>query len=77
MLIATNTIAPLQILLGFYAFAMAPNVLLRLSPGPTIHTGERKMETLRNEELFEIEGGGFWDGLAAAAYAFVTALVFL
>jgi len=72
-----NTIAPLQILLDFYAFAMAPNVLLPLSPGPTIHTGERKMETLRNEELFEIEGGGFWDGLAAAAYAFVTALVFL
>jgi len=56
---------------------MAPNVLLRLSPGPTIHTGERKMETLRNEELFEIEGGGFWEGLAAAAYAFVTALVLL
>lgn len=76
MLIATNTIAPLQILLGFYAFAMAPNVLLRLSPGPTIHTGERRMETLRDEELFEIEGG-FWEGLAAAAYAFVTALVFL
>ncbi len=34
------------------------------------------METLRNEELFEIEGG-FWEGLAAAAYAFVTALVLL
>jgi len=76
-LIATNTIAPLQILLAFYAFAMAPNVLLRLSPGPTIHTGERKMAALRNEELFEIEGGGFWEGLAAAAYALVTALVLL
>jgi len=39
-------------------------------------TQEKKMETLRNEELFEIEGG-FWEGLAAAAYAFVTALVLL
>ena len=76
MLIATNTIAPLQILLDFYAFAMARNVLLRLSPGPTIHTGERKMETLRNEELFEIEGG-FWESVAGIAYAFVTALALL
>ena len=34
------------------------------------------METLRNEELFEIEGG-FWEGVAAAVYAFVTSLAFL
>jgi len=34
------------------------------------------METLRNEELFEIEGG-FWEGLAGALQAFVVALAFL
>ena len=56
---------------------MARNVLLRLSPRPNNSHGRKKMETLRNEELFEIEGGGFWEGLAAAAYAFVTALVVL
>jgi hypothetical protein len=76
VLIATNTIAPPQILFGFFAFAVARNVLLRLSPRPNNSHGRKKMETLRNEELFEIEGG-FWEGLAAAAYAFVTALVLL
>ncbi len=55
---------------------MARNVLLRLSPRPNNSHGRKKMETLRNEELFEIEGG-FWESVAGIAYAFVTALALL
>ena len=53
---------------------MALDVLRHLSiPAQQIHTGERKMETLRNEELFQIEGG-FWETVAGVAYALFVVL---
>ena len=55
---------------------MAVDVLRSLSiPARQIHTGEKKMETLRTEELFEIEGG-FWETVGGLLYAFVVALAF-
>jgi hypothetical protein len=36
------------------------------APGPTNSKRERKMETLTNEEMLQIEGGSWWGFLYAA-----------
>jgi bacteriocin-like protein len=48
-----------------------------VTPGPTnFKTGEEKMETLTKKEMFEIEGGDWWDFAEGLELVLTCALAF-